>query len=283
MEEQERLDLLHHLFKMMLGGELYTAPLSKETQRILDIGTGTGIWAIEMADLFPTAVVVGTDLSPIQPSWVPPNLQFYVDDAESDWQFRDFEKFDFIHGRALCGGIANWPRLYQQAYEHLQPGGWMEMQDHECWLNSDDGGMDRAPGCTEWIQEVDRASVIFGKRLNIAHMHRQWMVDAGFQQVTEMVRKVIRAETSCQGQMLTVSKVPIGPWAKDQNLKAIGKLMRVQMTQSIPSFMLAYYTRILGYSRERTEVTMAMVRKEFLDRSLHLYLRWHFVYGQKPG
>ena len=83
--------------------------------------------------------------------------------------------------------------------------------------------------------------------------------------------------------MLTAVQVPIGAWAKDPKLKAIGKLMKVQMTQSVPSFMLAYYTRILGYSKERTEVTMAMVRKEFQDRSLHLCLRWHFVHGRKPG
>lgn len=36
---------------------------------MLDIGTGTGLWAIEMADLFPNATVIGTDLSPVQPNW----------------------------------------------------------------------------------------------------------------------------------------------------------------------------------------------------------------------
>lgn len=267
---------------MGLGGELYTAPLGPEPQRILDVGCGTGIWTIEMADRFPMATVVGTDLSPIQPLWVPPNVQFYIDDAESDWIFGESERFDFIHGRALCGGIADWPRFYAQAYQNLKPGGWMEMQDHECWINSDDGGMDRAPACSEWIREVDRASEMFGKRLNIAHLHRQWMLDAGFEQVSEIVKKVICHHGPHQ-KGLTCSQVPIGPWAKDPKLKEMGRLMRVQMTKSIPSFMLAYYTRILGYSVERTQVTMALVRKEFQDRSLHLYLRWHFVCGRKPA
>jgi hypothetical protein len=31
---------------------------------------------------------------------------------------------------------------------------------------------------------------MFGKRLNIAHQHRQWMIDAGFTNVREIIRKV---------------------------------------------------------------------------------------------
>jgi len=41
--EQSRLDLMHHLFRMMLDGALYVAPISDDVQRILDVGTGTGI------------------------------------------------------------------------------------------------------------------------------------------------------------------------------------------------------------------------------------------------
>jgi tRNA1(Val) A37 N6-methylase TrmN6 len=59
---------MHHIYNMLLGGRLHVAPLDKP-QRILDIGTGTGIWAIDIADQFPEAEVIGTDLSPIQPGW----------------------------------------------------------------------------------------------------------------------------------------------------------------------------------------------------------------------
>jgi ubiquinone/menaquinone biosynthesis C-methylase UbiE len=59
---------MHHIYNMLLEGRLHVAPLDKP-QRILDIGTGTGIWAIDIADQFPEAEVIGTDLSPIQPSW----------------------------------------------------------------------------------------------------------------------------------------------------------------------------------------------------------------------
>lgn len=47
--EQDRLDLHHEIILILLNGELYLAPVMNP-QRILDIGTGTGIWAIDAAD-----------------------------------------------------------------------------------------------------------------------------------------------------------------------------------------------------------------------------------------
>lgn len=60
----------HHLFLLTLDGELFNAPikdLEGGLHNVLDIATGTGIWAIEFASQFPSAHVIGTDLSPIQP------------------------------------------------------------------------------------------------------------------------------------------------------------------------------------------------------------------------
>lgn len=66
-EEQDRLDLHHHIYRLALNGALHRAPLGSNFRRALDFGTGTGIWAIDMADEYPEAEVVGVDLSPIQP------------------------------------------------------------------------------------------------------------------------------------------------------------------------------------------------------------------------
>lgn len=67
---------------MTMDNKLHLAPLTNP-QNVLDIATGTGIWAIEFGKLvlfakiffssfiiaqqYPTATVLGTDLSPIQP------------------------------------------------------------------------------------------------------------------------------------------------------------------------------------------------------------------------
>jgi predicted O-methyltransferase YrrM len=78
-----QMDIEHHNQGLMLG-KLYMSPI-KDPGEILDIGTGTGIWAIDMADMFPSATITGTDLSPTQPTWVPSNVKFEVDDFTEDW------------------------------------------------------------------------------------------------------------------------------------------------------------------------------------------------------
>jgi hypothetical protein len=42
-EENDRLDLYHHIQTLSLGGELHLAPIGDNPQRILDVGTGTGM------------------------------------------------------------------------------------------------------------------------------------------------------------------------------------------------------------------------------------------------
>jgi hypothetical protein len=37
----------HTMVKMLCSGKLHYAPIAEHPQMILDIGTGTGIWAIE--------------------------------------------------------------------------------------------------------------------------------------------------------------------------------------------------------------------------------------------
>jgi len=48
--EQDRLDMLHHIFGLILRGRLFKAPIDRDLHRILDFGTGTGIWAIDVAE-----------------------------------------------------------------------------------------------------------------------------------------------------------------------------------------------------------------------------------------
>lgn len=83
-KESNRIEIEHHNQGLQLGGRLHLAPLD-HPQEIIDLGTGTGIWCIDVGEMYPSARVVGVDLSPIQPEWVPPNVSFEIDDFEADW------------------------------------------------------------------------------------------------------------------------------------------------------------------------------------------------------
>ncbi|KAJ4172517.1 hypothetical protein NW754_002718 [Fusarium falciforme] len=116
-QENDRLDQQHHLALLTLNGQLFISPLGKDKQmkRVLDIGCGTGIWSMDFADEHPEVEVLGVDLSPIQPTFVPPNVSFFVDDVEEEWTYTS--PFDFIYLRAMTGSIRNWPKLFSQAYQ----------------------------------------------------------------------------------------------------------------------------------------------------------------------
>ena len=70
-----------------------------------------------MGDIYPSAEVIGTDLSPIQSSWVPPNVKFYVDDAESEW-LDATDTLDLVHARHMCMAIKDWPKFLGQAFRY---------------------------------------------------------------------------------------------------------------------------------------------------------------------
>ena len=174
---------------------MFRAPITADPHRILDFGTGTGIWAFDVADMFPGAEVLGTDLSPIQPGWVPPNLKFMVDDVEDEWPFPSNAKFDFIHGRGMAGSIRDWPRLYSQCLENLRPGGWLEMQEYESVSSSDDDSLGRCHHLLQLSGQLDVAGRIFGKTMNEAPLHKQHLMDAGFQNVMDDVFKVCKTHS----------------------------------------------------------------------------------------
>jgi hypothetical protein len=71
-----------------------------------------------MADKFPSAEVIGTDLSPTQPGWVPPNCKFEIDDCTEEWTFKE-ARFDFIHVRSLYGCIRDWQSFYSEVYKYV--------------------------------------------------------------------------------------------------------------------------------------------------------------------
>ncbi|KAF9767275.1 hypothetical protein IL306_000179 [Fusarium sp. DS 682] len=91
----------------------------------------------DYADEYPNSFVIGTDLSAVQPDWVPPNLKFEIDDCTKPWTW-DANTFDFVHMRYLFGAIKDWKALFKEAYNAVKPGGWVEPCESEPMTQSDD-------------------------------------------------------------------------------------------------------------------------------------------------
>ena len=68
-----------------------------------------------MGDRYPTSTITGVDLSPIQPSFVPHNVSFYVDDFEEEWVDSD-GKYDFIHMRYALFAVYDPVTLVNRIY-----------------------------------------------------------------------------------------------------------------------------------------------------------------------
>jgi hypothetical protein len=68
-----------------------------------------------VGDEHPSAQILGVDLSPIQPVWVPQNIKFMDDDVESDW-LKPENFYDPVHARHVTQVIKDLPTMLQRAY-----------------------------------------------------------------------------------------------------------------------------------------------------------------------
>ncbi|KAJ7285772.1 S-adenosyl-L-methionine-dependent methyltransferase [Mycena rebaudengoi] len=126
-DEVRRSDLHHRMIKFIFHGHIYVGPVKEtlqfgEHRNVLDLGTGDGSWAIEMADLFSWVKVTGVDVAPIQPEEVPVLCQFEIWDFNEHMPY-DNGFFDLIHARSVHTGIPDYPAFLARAGRILRPGG----------------------------------------------------------------------------------------------------------------------------------------------------------------
>ncbi|KAJ9653700.1 hypothetical protein H2198_007157 [Neophaeococcomyces mojaviensis] len=269
--EMDRLDVHHHVILLAMQKQLFFAPLPADfSGRALDLATGTGIWPIDFACQFPNATVIGNDLSPTMPLIVPPNCHFYVDDIEADWTYSENEKFDFIHARFLAGAIADWPKLMAQSFEHLKPGGWVEFQDWNTWIYSQDGSLPPESALNRFHALTCGGRHAQGFNMRPGPHLEKWIQDAGFVDVE--VTKVL---------------LPLGSWPKAQQQKELGVFNLVQMMKGAEAVCLAVLPMLPPeaggpWELEEIQVFLADIRKDMSNRKIHGVYDFWIVWARKP-
>lgn len=209
---------------------------------------------MDFADDYPAAHVIGIDLSPTQPTAVPPNLEFQIMDADEDWDFH--ARFDLVHSRLMNGfSVRSWPHFYRQAFACMKPGGWVENQEFDLAFVSDDGTMAADGAVNRWQALWNEGVARFGLTGRCFPLQmKDDMEAAGFVNVA-----------------IQALKVPVGAWAKDKRLKQAGMFLSAGMVQGVSGLSQRVFTNALGWSIEEMELLLAEVRNEWKDRRVHSY------------
>ncbi|TVY15125.1 Secondary metabolism regulator LAE1, partial [Lachnellula arida] len=236
-EELDRIDMSHAKYIMLLDKKLFLAPIIPQPQRILDLGTGTGLWAIN---------VLGLDIAPVQPQWVPANCRFEIDDIEQSWVFGNVT-FDLIHARDLLLSIRDWSK-------HTTPGGYTELQSVYPQLRCDDGSTPSDSGLFEFSRQALDASAILGVPLDACTRYADYMTAAGF---VDVVEKHI--------------KMPTSAWPKEKRLKLIGAFEMHNMVKGVSAMSLRMFNKAYGWSQEQIEMFLTQVRRDAQNVRCKLY------------
>ena len=131
--------------------------------RVMDLGCGTGLWMLQMAEEYPNVDYHGFDINYMLPNTLLSNIEPYVPyDIESPWNM-GWGHWNMIHLQLMIGSIINWTYLFQQIRRHLMPGGWFESVEIDWQPRCEDGTMNtdpEAPGLLQWWRRVSRAYLV---------------------------------------------------------------------------------------------------------------------------
>lgn len=154
----------------------------------------------------------------------------------------------------MAGSIGDWPRLLKQAYNSLNPGGWIEVTDFETWATTDDNSLPEDSSYQEYQVQLSAAAQKFGKTMNISPQFRDLTIGAGFASVEEQQYKC-----------------PLSPWAKDKKMKLLGQYLNMQMMESVEPYSLALFSRVLKWDNNRIQALYAGVRRDLRNLNYHMY------------
>ncbi|KAG7038397.1 hypothetical protein JMJ78_0000933 [Colletotrichum scovillei] len=155
--QSEAMGLCHSLFYEASYGKLFLAELPDNAQKILDVGTGTGAWAI------------------------------HIDDFNEPWTFKD-NSLDYINMRFLTGSVRDWKFLVGEAYRCLKEGGILESSEPSFLIESDDGTVNQRSAWNQWHGVFKEYGAQIGQTFSVVQegIQRQALKEAHFSDIREL-------------------------------------------------------------------------------------------------
>ncbi|KAI1472218.1 S-adenosyl-L-methionine-dependent methyltransferase [Daldinia caldariorum] len=260
-QEQERNNLQHEISIDVHDGALHICPV-ENPKRVLDVGTGTGIWAVEFAKRHPDCYVLGTDLNPVpDPPSTIHNCHFIIADADEEWKLGS--PFDLIHVRSL-GEPTDKRRLFKSIYDNLAPGGWVEFQEWLLHVQSSDRSLE-GTAFQRWNQFLAEGLQKLGRSLFYILDYKALLEQTGFQNVVELKYAV-----------------PTNTWAPGRQYQRIGARQRTNTLEVIDIYSRSVLTQGLGWSDQAVDKLLAEARKDIDNTRIHSFSTLMTIYCQKP-
>lgn len=156
----------------------------------------------------------------------------------------------------LTLGVHDWPRFFQQAWDNLEPGGWLETQEVQFPPHRVDSDK-RAPrdsALIRWGERVYEAAAKAGINARASLGFTELLQHQGFVNIEQ--RDVQWA---------------VGAWPRGRKNKVIGRLTYENTQAALPAIALALWTRHLGMSKEEVEKEVESCKKDVDDKATHYY------------
>lgn len=287
-EEHARLDAQHSAITLMFGG-LFPSQAQEEIEKsfkaereytkvtVLDIGTGSGVWAMALAKQFPNTDVIGLDIVPVNPSSEPPpNCRFQLGDANTDLtaQFQP-GSFHMVHVRALLQGIKDYTALFQQIVRLLQPGGVLLVV--EPTYAGYDGGKNRIlakepgePGFT-WFHRM----FTFAQQATMARNPSLCLIEKVGQLLTDM------GGETWQSVQTVDAFIPIGIWSTDPIERLAGDFMRQNALQAREALRSMFLSS--GLTAEDVDQFVRGLTDELTEATVQQYLKLTCTWAVKTA
>jgi ubiquinone/menaquinone biosynthesis C-methylase UbiE len=259
LQEVNRLDFQHYLLRHAFRGN-YAAPIESPGS-ILDVGTGTGRWAWEMATQFPRARVVGLDIVPppteaevrtTAPASRTPNYQFVQGNVLDGLPFPD-GSFDFVHMRLMVLALPadRWPFVIGELVRVTRAGGWVESVEYA-------GEREGGPAITQLMDWGTQAGALRG--IDTAYSTR---IGALLQAAG--LRDVRTQEVD----------LPLGAYGG-----RVGMMNGVDLLTAMEALASLYITQGIA-TAEEFERTLQNARVEINSPRYHTISPFYIAYGQR--
>jgi SAM-dependent methyltransferase len=263
--EQTRLNIVHQIYLILLNGNLTAVPISSGAPRILDIGTGPGDWVIEMSALHPEATFIASDIGVFDAGIGHidlPNVFFQLDDARDEWTYD--QPFDLVHLRGLSGAFQDWRHIYEQAFKHLNPGGYIEVSDEDPAGDTVTLPNSNNSYLSIYASAMRSAAEAAGYPRDLSHLRPAMLSAAGFVDVRVLEREV-----------------PIGLWPVDIQEKTLGKMVLIALLEGLEAYSLRHLTATSKWTPDQVRDLCDKVKRELMT-ARKMTGRIRILTGRKP-